>query len=87
MPMRKIEFTTQGTCSRKIEIKLEDDVVHEVKFQGGCVGNHQAISALVRGRKIWELISLLQGIQCQNGTSCPDQLAKALKDVQPPAPK
>ena len=58
---------------------VENGVVTEVRFIGGCMGNLQGISKLVEGRKIEEIIPLLEGIKCRNGTSCPDQLSKALK--------
>lgn len=77
---RKIAYTCQGTCSRQIDIELEEDVVRNVAFSGGCHGNQQGISALVRGMKVEEVIARLEGIDCRSrGTSCPDQLARALK--------
>ena len=79
--MKKIEFQTCGTCSKKIEVHVIDDVVEKVKFSGGCTGNLQAIAMLAKGRKTGELADLLEGIQCQNGTSCPDQLSKALRKI------
>ncbi len=72
-------YKTYGTCSRQILYDLEGDVVKSVKFIGGCSGNLQGVSKLVEGRKITEVISLLEGIKCRNNTSCPDQLSKALK--------
>ena len=77
--MREIRFVTEGTCSTGIVIELDSDVVSRVRFDGGCTGNLQGIAALASGRKVNEVIPLLEGIQCRNGTSCPDQLAKALK--------
>ncbi len=80
---KTIVYRTRGTCSREITVTLEDDRVESVSFVGGCHGNLQGISALVRGRKIEELIPLLSGINCGGkGTSCPDQLAKALMEAQ-----
>lgn len=72
-------YNTHGTCSRQIMYNVENGVVTEVRFIGGCMGNLQGISKLVEGRKIEEIIPLLEGIKCRNGTSCPDQLSKALK--------
>ena len=72
-------YTTRGTCSRQIEFDVKDDLtLTGVKFIGGCVGNTQGIARLVEGKNIDEVISLLKGIQCRAGTSCPDQLATAL---------
>ena len=79
----KFEYNTSGTCSKKIEIELSDDgVVESVKFLGGCHGNLQGIAALARGMKAEDVIARLEGIRC-NGkpTSCPDQLARALKGM------
>ncbi len=73
------EYTPRGVCSRKIYIELEDDKVVDVKFVGGCNGNLQGIGALVKGMTVDEVIDRLEGINCKmKGTSCPDQLAKAL---------
>lgn len=74
-------YKTNGTCSRSIEIEVNDDeIIESVKFFGGCHGNLQGISALVKGKKIDEVIDTLEGIKCGfKTTSCPDQLAEALK--------
>lgn len=77
--MKEISYRTSGSCSKQIEIKIKGDVLTALTFIGGCPGNLQAIAALAKGRRVSELIPLLEGIGCQNGTSCPDQLAKALK--------
>lgn len=81
--MQKI-YKTHGTCSRQIMIDVNDDeTIAEVKFVGGCNGNLQGISALVKGKKIDDVISTLKGIDCNfRGTSCPDQLAKALEEIK-----
>lgn len=77
--MKKFHYTPKGVCSRAIEIELENDVIQSVRFSGGCSGNTQGISALVRGMKAEEAIDRLSGIRCGfKATSCPDQLAKAL---------
>lgn len=73
-------YDTQGTCSRQIEIELEDGIIRSVRFEGGCHGNTQGISRLVQGMKATEAIERLEGIDCHGkGTSCPDQLARALR--------
>lgn len=77
-----IKYKTQGTCSREISIVLDGDVVKDVDFLYGCPGNLQGIKALVKDMKIDDVISKLEGIVCgQRGTSCPDQLATALKNL------
>lgn len=75
-------YKTQGTCSRAIELDIIDGKVYNVKFLGGCLGNTQGISKLVEGAEVDEVISRLKGIVCRNGTSCPDQLAKALEQAK-----
>ncbi|MCF0127854.1 MAG: TIGR03905 family TSCPD domain-containing protein [Pseudobutyrivibrio sp.] len=76
-------YKTSGTCSQAIEFEVEGDVVKSVTFVGGCNGNTQGLSALVEGMKIDEVISRLEGITCgMKSTSCPDQLAKALKGMK-----
>lgn len=73
-------YKTKGVCSRSIEVELEGDTVKSVKFNGGCNGNTQGISSLVKGMKADEVIKRLKGTDCGGrGTSCPDQLAKALE--------
>lgn len=80
--IHNISYPTLGTCSRQIDIVLEDGVIRSVTFTGGCSGNTQGVAALVRGMKAAEAIARLEGIDCRGkGTSCPDQLAKALKQV------
>lgn len=79
--IRKAAFQTcNAVCSRQIDIELDGDVVRSVRYTGGCHGNTQGIGALVVGMKKADIISRLEGIDCKDrGTSCPDQLAKALK--------
>lgn len=73
-------YTPKGVCSRKIELELEDGVVTDLTFTGGCHGNLQGISALVKGRKASDVIATLRGIRCgSKSTSCPDQLSDALE--------
>lgn len=76
-------YLTKGTCSRQILFDVtENDEVINVKFIGGCSGNLQGISRLVQGKKIDEVIDLLTGIKCKSNTSCPDQLATALREYK-----
>lgn len=72
-------YTTQGTCARAINYEVTDGVVTACEIVGGCPGNTQGIAKLVVGRKVEDVITMLRGIQCRNGTSCPDQLARALE--------
>jgi len=75
-------YKTKGTCSREICFTVEDGKVHNVAFYGGCNGNLKGIAALVEGMDIDEVISRVEGIKCgMKSTSCPDQLAQALKGV------
>ena len=72
-------YKTKGTCSREITVVMEGDTIVEVAFLGGCNGNLKGISSLVKGQKAQDVIDSLSGINCGGkGTSCPDQLAKAL---------
>lgn len=75
-------YKTFGVCSRTIDFEIENKIIKSVKFNGGCLGNTQGVAKLVVGRTVDEVISLLEGIQCRNGTSCPDQLANALKEYK-----
>lgn len=75
-------YKTKGTCSRKIYFDVENDTLKYVEFEGGCRGNTAGVSRLAAGRNIDEVISLLEGIPCRGNTSCPDQLAKALKEYK-----
>lgn len=76
-----IEYTPKGVCSRRMRIEVEDGVVKSLKVEGGCHGNLQGISKLVVGMKTEDVISRLEGIRCgMKPTSCPDQLAKALRE-------
>ncbi len=78
---KHITYTTSGTCSREINLVLDGDTVEKVEFVGGCSGNTQGIAKLVRGMKIDDVIARLEGIRCGfKPTSCPDQLARALKE-------
>jgi len=74
-------YKTKGTCSTEINFSIENDIITEVSFKRGCNGNLSGISVLVKGMKVNDAISKLEGIDCNGkGTSCPDQLAVALKE-------
>lgn len=76
----KYQYLTTDTCSRVIDFEVENGIVKDVVFTGGCHGNLQGIGALVKGMKIEDVISKLEGIRCrEKPTSYPDQLAQALK--------
>ena len=76
----QIKYTTSGVCSRAIEISVENNIVTEVKFVGGCSGNTQGVAALATGMTVDEVIARHKGIKCGfKSTSCPDQLATALE--------
>ncbi len=78
----KYRYKTQGTCSQQIDFEIEDGILKNVLYYGGCNGNLQGISKLVEGMPVEQVIAKLQGIRCgYKPTSCPDQLATALKKV------
>ena len=80
------EYKTSGTCSQKIFFDIEDGKVKNVQFLGGCNGNLKGIGALVEGMNVDDVISRLEGTRCgMKSTSCPDQLARALKEAKPQA--
>lgn len=81
MEYQTMEYKTSGTCSAKIIVELnKDQVIENVEFIGGCSGNTQGVARLVKGMKAEEAIARLEGIRCgSKSTSCPDQLAQALK--------
>lgn len=81
--VRRTAFETCGqVCSRQIDIETDGEVIRQVRYTGGCSGNTQGVAALVAGMKIDEAIVRLEGIDCNGrGTSCPDQLARALKQL------
>lgn len=75
-------YKTKGTCSSLIEVELDGDIIKEVQFTGGCNGNLKGISQLVKGMKAADVIERMEGTTCgMKPTSCPDQLAKALKEA------
>ena len=78
-----MQYITKGTCSTEINFEIENNKITEISFTGGCSGNLQGICSLVKGMNIDDVISKLEGIKCgYKSTSCPDQLAKALKEVK-----
>ena len=80
--MKHYDYMTQNTCSQVISLDLDGDVVHNVKFFGGCDGNLKAIPILVEGMTVKEIEGKLAGVQCgRRGTSCSDQLAKAVREA------
>ena len=81
--MEHITYVTRGVCSRKIHIDVEDGIVKKVRFEGGCSGNTQGVAALAEGMTVDKVIESLDGIRCNfKPTSCPDQLANALKEYK-----
>lgn len=79
----RLTFTPAGVCSRQIEIEYSGDTIISVEFEGGCAGNTKGVASLLKGMTIDEAIRRLEGINCkERGTSCPDQLSKALKRIQ-----
>ena len=80
---RVFEYRTKGVCSSKMIIKVDEDIINDVEIIGGCPGNSVGVSKLCIGRKIDDVIEVLSGIDCRGrGTSCPDQLAKALLELK-----
>ena len=78
--MNRISYKTHGICSRQINVEVEDGIVKNVQFVGGCNGNTSGISKLVEGMKVEDVIERLQNVDCNGkGTSCPAQLAEALR--------
>ncbi len=82
--MPKVEYKPMGVCSSKMIVECDDnEVITDVKIVGGCPGNTLGVSKLCVGKKIDEVVSLLEGIKCgMRPTSCPDQLSKALKELK-----
>lgn len=82
----EIIFHPQNVCSREMRISVEDDIIKKVEIIGGCQGNTTGVSKLVEGMRVEEVIKRLEGIKCRGSrtglTSCPDQLAKALKEMK-----
>ncbi len=79
--MDRFTYQTRGVCSRSIDFEIEDGIIRSVVFHGGCAGNTQGVAALVRGMQIEDAVERLAGIRCGfKPTSCPDQLAAALRE-------
>lgn len=75
-------YIPRGVCSRMIQVEIEDDIITDCKFMGGCSGNTQGVARLVVGMDVYDAIDKLKGIDCGGrGTSCPDQLATALEEA------
>ncbi len=78
----KYSYNTNGTCSRVIDFEVENGILKNVRFTGGCHGNLQGIAALVEGLEIEDVIQKLEGIRCrEKPTSCPDKQANDLKEI------
>ena len=78
----EFNYKTSGVCARQITLDVEDGIIKDVKFIGGCNGNGNGISMLVKGMKTEDVIKRLKGVKCEHrNTSCPDQLAKALEEI------
>ena len=76
-------YKTHGVCSQAIDVEVENGIITSIKFVGGCSGNTQGVAALATGMKVEDAIEKLEGIRCgMRPTSCPDQLAKAVKSMQ-----
>ena len=73
-------YTPEAVCAHQIDIHVEDGIVKNVRFTRGCAGNAQGVAALVKDMPVDDVIQRLRGITCRNGTSCPDQLARALQE-------
>lgn len=79
----EFRYKTSGVCSKEMIIEIEKDIIKKVTIIGGCAGNTKGVSKLVEGMKIDDVISRLKGIPCgSKGTSCPDQLARALEEIK-----
>ena len=79
---KHVEYKTKGTCSRMVIVDVEDGVITDCRFEGGCSGNTQGVAALVIGMRVEDAIARIKGIKCgPRSTSCPDQLALALESV------
>ena len=77
---KQIEYKTSGTCSRAVRVEMEDGIITDCSFVGGCSGNTQGVATLVRGMSAEEAVKRLKGIKCGfRSTSCPDQLARAIE--------
>ena len=81
--MAQIRYKTNGVCSRAVNVEVENGIVVKAEFEGGCSGNTQGVARLVEGMRVQDAIAKLSGIRCGfKNTSCPDQLAKALQELE-----
>ena len=79
---KHIEYKTKGTCARAVIVDVEDGVITDCEFIGGCSGNTQGVASLVKGMKVEDAVAKIKGIKCgMKSTSCPDQLALALEEA------
>jgi uncharacterized protein (TIGR03905 family) len=79
--MAHFTYPTKGVCSRAIDVEIENGIIEQVIYHGGCSGNTQGVAALVKGMRVEDAIERLSGIRCGfKTTSCPDQLARALRE-------
>ena len=79
---KHIEYNTKGTCARAVIVDVEDGVITDCEFVGGCSGNTQGVASLVKGMKVEDAVAKIKGIKCgMKSTSCPDQLALALEEA------
>ncbi len=79
---KTLDYRTQGTCSKLIHVEVEDGLVKDVSFVGGCNGNLKGICSLVKGMRVADVLARVEGIRCgDKPTSCPDQLARALRQL------
>lgn len=79
----KYAYTPRGVCSMQMIFEIDGDIIKDLKIVGGCPGNTIGVSTLVKGKKVDEIIQMLKGIPCgAKGTSCPDQIAKALEEYK-----
>lgn len=78
--MDQFTYKTKGTCASAIDVKIEDGIIAEVRYHGGCSGNTQGVAALVKGMRVEDAMERIAGIRCgMKSTSCPDQLSQALR--------
>lgn len=79
---KRIEYKTRGTCARAVNVEIEDGIITDCSFVGGCAGNTAGVATLVKGMRAEEAVARLKGIRCGfKPTSCPDQLARAIEEV------
>ncbi len=78
---KHVNYKTQGVCSKAIEFDIEDGIVKNVNFVGGCKGNTQGVARLAEGMSAEEVVKRLKGIQCRGDNSCPNQLALAIESI------